>query len=56
MTLGEALEIMGEPDETRYGDNVKIFYYEPPLGASDWITFEIDTSKKVVNVNPFKSE
>lgn len=62
MTLDEALEIMGEPHEVRnysqkhpkYKSPTTVYFYESPIGASDWIYFEVDTTNNVVEVMPYE--
>jgi hypothetical protein len=62
MTLEEALRIMGEPHEVRtysqihpiYHSPTTVYFYESPIGASDWISFEIDTTNRIVEVTPYE--
>lgn len=56
MTLKEALDIMGEPYEMKEHANYKgifDYYYESPVGASDWIYFSVDSTKRVIEVTSF---
>jgi len=57
ISLDEALKIMGEPYEIREHANYKgiyDYYYESPFGASDWIYFSIDSTKRVIEVTPYE--
>lgn len=57
MTLDEALKIMGEPYEIKEHANYKgihDYYYESPFGASDWIYFSVDSTKRVIEVTPYE--
>lgn len=57
MTLDDALKVMGEPYEIKEHANYKgiyDYYYESPFGASDWIYFSIDSTKRVIEVTPYE--
>lgn len=57
MTLDEALKVMGEPYEIKEHANYKgiyDYYFESPFGASDWIYFSIDSTKRVTEVTPYE--
>ena len=57
MFSNEVIEIMGNPDEIypMYGDeNINIYFYQPPFGASDGIEFYFDTTSQVVKIIPYE--
>jgi hypothetical protein len=57
MTKEEVIKIMGEPDQiigSYLDDSCKIYFYEPPFGASDGIDVYITPSGIVIRIAPLQ--